>query len=334
MEKVCISVVMPVYNAEKYLKTSIESILNQTFSNFEFIIINDGSTDRSLEIIQRYAKKDDRIKVISRENKGIVRSLNEGIKAAKGKYIARMDADDIAYSERFEKQVSFLEDNLEYGIVASFVEIFGDAYDLEYNKFVERNHNKEDFEFIDLLCGGFSICHPTVIIKKELFNKYGYYCEKYKYCEDLELWIRFMLNGVKIKNLPIVLLKYRKDIGSKTYQDQDIYINDIVNMRLEAINKINNIGNKPINYYIWGAGNGGKLCYEKCKSVFKNGNLLGYIDLYQKGEIDKKNIYMPNILQQTEFDYVFIASAPGVFYALIYMSKIGKKIVKDFINVF
>lgn len=93
-----ISVVISVYNGEKYLSEAIESVLNQTYKDFEFIIINDGSTDNSLEIIKKYQNQDERIVLISRENKGLVSSLNEGIEKAKGKYIARMDADDICLS--------------------------------------------------------------------------------------------------------------------------------------------------------------------------------------------------------------------------------------------
>ncbi len=97
---------MPVYNAEKYLRESIESILNQTYKNFEFIIINDGSTDYSLKIINEYYKKDCRIKIISRENKGLVYSLNEGISIAKGEYIARMDGDDVCNLDRLENKLN------------------------------------------------------------------------------------------------------------------------------------------------------------------------------------------------------------------------------------
>jgi len=111
-----VSIVMSVYNAQKYLDEAIESILNQTYSNFEFIIINDGSTDKSLEIIENYAKKDSRIIVINRENKGLIYSLNEGIRKANGKYIARMDADDISLPQRLEKQVEFMEKNKNIGI--------------------------------------------------------------------------------------------------------------------------------------------------------------------------------------------------------------------------
>ena len=105
--KPLISVVMSVYNGEKYLKRSIDSILNQTFKDFEFIIINDGSTDKSLEIIKSY--DDDRIVLIDQENKGLTKSLNIGIKTASGKYIARQDADDVSLPDRLKKQVDFLE---------------------------------------------------------------------------------------------------------------------------------------------------------------------------------------------------------------------------------
>ena len=111
-----ISVVMSVYNAETYLSHAIESVLNQTYDNFEFIIIEDCSTDNSKEILQNYAIVDSRIKIIYKEkNKGtlgFIENLNFGIENARGKYIARMDADDICHRERFEKQVSFLENNL------------------------------------------------------------------------------------------------------------------------------------------------------------------------------------------------------------------------------
>lgn len=104
-----ISVVLPVYNGAEYLHEAIDSILSQTFKDFEFIIINDGSTDDSEKIIASYEKDDSRIRFISRENKGLIYSLNEGIKLSKGKYIARMDADDVSLPMRFEKQVAVLE---------------------------------------------------------------------------------------------------------------------------------------------------------------------------------------------------------------------------------
>jgi len=125
MNNPLISVVLSVYNAEKYLVEAIKSILNQTFKDFEFIIINDGSTDKSLEIIESYQKEDERIILISRENKGLIASLNEGIEKAKGKYIVRMDADDISLSTRFEEQVKIMEENQNIGLCGTSVIVFG-----------------------------------------------------------------------------------------------------------------------------------------------------------------------------------------------------------------
>ena len=117
-----ISVLMPVYNTkEEFLRTAIESILNQTFSNFEFIIINDGSTNNAEDVILSY--KDDRIIYLKQENQGIVAALNNGWDRAKGEYIARMDSDDISFPERFEKQLKFLEENPEYSLVGSWAEV-------------------------------------------------------------------------------------------------------------------------------------------------------------------------------------------------------------------
>ena len=100
-----ISVVMSVYNGEKYLTEAVESILKQSFFDFEFIIINDGSSDKTQEILQRFQKEDKRIRVVSRANKGLIYSLNEGVKMAQGEYIARMDADDVSRPERLQKQL-------------------------------------------------------------------------------------------------------------------------------------------------------------------------------------------------------------------------------------
>lgn len=133
-----ISVVMSVYNAEKYLDEALQSILNQ---NFEFIIINDGSTDKSLEIIEKYKYQDTRIVLISRENRGLIASLNEGIELAKGKYIARMDADDISLPNRFEEQLKIMENDKEIVVCGSWINVFGENRKDKVSKYFE--HDKQ-----------------------------------------------------------------------------------------------------------------------------------------------------------------------------------------------
>ena len=216
MKNPIISVVLSVYNAQKYLAEAIESILNQTYSNFEFIIINDGSTDKSLEIIKNY--NDKRIVLISRENRGLIESLNEGISQAKGKYIARMDADDISLPKRFEEQVAFMERNLDIGICGTAVIGFGEAIEESIWKLSSSNNTIKT----ELL---FSSCfaHPTVMIRRELIVKHNlFYNKAFIHSEDFELWTR-MSEYTKFANLKMPLLKYRIVKDSVTREaDKDI----------------------------------------------------------------------------------------------------------------
>jgi glycosyltransferase involved in cell wall biosynthesis len=200
-----VSVVLPVYNAQPYLKESIESILNQTFTNFEFIIINDGSTDNSLSIIQTYADIDNRIILISRENKGLVASLNEGIQIAKTELIARMDADDIALPTRLEKQLQYLNDN-EGVICLGSQTIIIDSNSLELT--IQAQPTEHDEILKILLKGHCSLTHPSVIYKKERFNKVGGYNIELYPAEDYDLWLRLSEVGT-IANLGEPFIKYR-----------------------------------------------------------------------------------------------------------------------------
>lgn len=197
-----ISVVMSVYNGDKYLAEAIDSVLSQSYSNFELIIVNDGSTDSSIEIIYEYINKDDRIIVINRENKGLPYSLNEGIAKARGEYIARMDADDICLPDRFEKQIEYLNKN-NLDLCGTFIERFGDNIN---NNILKHPLKHNDIKFRLLFTSSFA--HPTVMMKKEIFNKVKYR-PMYKVAQDYQLWIDIVNAGFKVGNLPEVLLRYR-----------------------------------------------------------------------------------------------------------------------------
>ncbi|MCJ8325303.1 MAG: glycosyltransferase [Rhizobiales bacterium] len=199
-----LSVVMPVYDAEKYLDEAIKSILVQTFENFEFIIVNDGSKDQSLDIIKKYKNQDDRIVLVDRQNSGIVDALNEGISKANGKFIARMDADDIAFSNRFQKQVDIL--------------VADDSLDLIYTNTVLLDKNSS------VICTSWRpnleitlrnleihtyIPHPTVIFKKATFEKLGGYTKERMHAEDLSLWLKMVQNKCNFHYLDEALLYYR-----------------------------------------------------------------------------------------------------------------------------
>ena len=216
MSNPLVSVVLSVYNAEQYLAESIDSILNQSYQNFEFIIIDDGSTDGSLEIIQSYDDK--RIVLISRENRGLIASLNEGILKAKGKYIARMDADDISLPTRFEKQVAFLEGHLEVGLCGTAVIGFSKEQDGTIWRLAQQSKTiKTQMLFSS------AVAHPTVMIRHEIILKHQlFYDDNFKYAEDFELWTRFA-NVTELTNLKIPLLKYRVlENSASRMADRDI----------------------------------------------------------------------------------------------------------------
>ena len=200
-----ISVIMPVYNAEKYVAEAIESILNQTFKDFEFIIINDCSKDKSLEVIKIYT--DNRIRIINNEsNKKLSYSLNLGICEAKGKYIARMDADDISLPDRFKTQFEFMERNPKTDICGGNI--------IEFSDNIERKiiYPKDYDEIKVFMCLGLcSIAHPTVFARKNVFIDNGFYYKEGIVHEDIELWFRMLQEGIIFSNIDSLLLKYRKN---------------------------------------------------------------------------------------------------------------------------
>lgn len=210
-----ISVVMSVYNGEKYLREAIDSILNQTFKNFEFIIINDGSTDRSLEIIQSY--NDDRIRLINQENTGLAKALNNGIGISKSDFIARMDADDIAYPERIQKQYKFLLNNPDYIIVGSNAKtIDKDGYFVRNSNLVTTDEGMKE------MLPNTPFIHPSVMFRKNCFYKAGKYPEyMFNFGEDLILFNRMAKYG-KFANLSENLIQYRVVPTANSTRDSKI----------------------------------------------------------------------------------------------------------------
>jgi glycosyltransferase involved in cell wall biosynthesis len=200
-----ISVLLPVYNAEPFLAEAVESILNQTFVDFEFIIINDGSNDRSLEILQKFAQQDARIRLISRDNRGLVSTLNEGISLAKAPLIARMDADDVAYPKRFIVQKEFLDNNPDCICVGGKVRVID-----EKGRFLTVADTKIGYKQVELsaLQGITPICHPTALIKKAALIEVGGYHEDDYPAEDLALFLNLSQQG-KLNNVNDIILDYR-----------------------------------------------------------------------------------------------------------------------------
>lgn len=198
-----ISVIMPVYNESEFIEDAIKSLINQTYQDLEIIVIDDGSTDNTLEIINKYTSH---LQVIHhRMKKGISESLNEGIENARGEYIARMDGDDICVNDRFEKQINYLKVHPEIDIVGSFINIID-----ETGKVIGEECFFEKHEDIYNFClrTRIDLQHPTVLAKAEVFKK-NKYQSKYDGAEDYELFTRLVEN-YRIENIPEKLLLYRR----------------------------------------------------------------------------------------------------------------------------
>jgi glycosyltransferase involved in cell wall biosynthesis len=223
-----VTVLMSVYNGEKYLREAIDSILNQTFMDFEFLIINDGSTDSTVEILQSY--DDPRIKIINNvENIGLTKSLNKGLRIARGTYIARMDCDDISLPERLEKQINYLNAHPEVGVLGTAYRLIdANGHDLEI---MRMPINDLQIRWTSLFDNPFA--HPTVMIRKNFMikNKLNY-DEAFLLSEDYDLWTR-MLNYTRGMNLSEPLIQYRVHANTVTskYREVQLKNRNIVALR-------------------------------------------------------------------------------------------------------
>ncbi|MBA3680808.1 MAG: glycosyltransferase [Bacteroidetes bacterium] len=221
---------MPVYNGAKYLQEAIKSILDQTFSDLEFLIVNDGSTDDSEKIILSF--KDPRIVFIKNEaNSGLISSLNNGLKIAKGKYIARMDADDVALPQRLELQVKEFEVNPNAVVIGSDYFLLTDKKTAH-----KKNKNNSDFQKAMLLFSP-CFCHPTVMMKNIFAEKNLSYNSSYVHAEDYKLWTDLAFHG-EFRNIPEPLLKYRSHASQISTQNRSTQLGISERIRKEYCDQL------------------------------------------------------------------------------------------------
>jgi glycosyltransferase involved in cell wall biosynthesis len=213
-----VTVIMPVYNAEKFLSQAIESVLNQTYSNFEFLIFDDGSTDNSPHIISKYASADKRIIAFyEKNNLGYVVHLNNGIQHAKGDYIIRMDSDDVSLPLRFQKQIEFLNAHPKVSVVgSSSLRIDDQDQALGVS---DRNTASSDLWWQSFFTN--PMAHPTVVFRKSIFKQVGLYNPDKIPSEDYDLWVRILRAG-RLSNLHEPLLKYREHSSSVSHQKKAV----------------------------------------------------------------------------------------------------------------
>ncbi|MEI6019623.1 MAG: glycosyltransferase [Bacteroidota bacterium] len=214
-QKPFISVLLPVYNAEKYLAESIQSILNQTYTHFELLILNDGSTDRSEEIALSF--KDERILYVKHANCGLATTLNKGLALAKGDYIARQDNDDISLPERFEKQLAFISSHPNTVLLGTAAEIIDEAGHTS-DRYHQHPINNIELKWALLFNNPF--VHSSVMFNKEKAMACGAYSVDASYFEDYHLWSRLAQIG-ELANLSECLLKYREVNSGMSKSTQD-----------------------------------------------------------------------------------------------------------------
>jgi glycosyltransferase involved in cell wall biosynthesis len=224
-----VSVLMSVYNSEDHLDSSIQSILNQTYKDFEFIIIDDGSKDKSVSIIEKYAAADPRIILIKNErNLGLASSLNKGIQLAKGKYIARQDADDLSVPERLETQLNYAITHEDVDIVASNSYII----DIHGNLVCETKKFSRIKNYYDKLLNRKAIfIHGSAFLKTSKLLEVGLYDSRFYYSQDGEYWLRLISNGAKVHIIEQSLYYYREAplVNNKKHQVKSLY-NRVKNM--------------------------------------------------------------------------------------------------------
>lgn len=211
-----LSVIMSVYNGERYLSEAIDSILSQSYKDFEFIIINDCSTDNTQKILEEYQQNDARIKIYTKEKNigltGFIQNLNLGISLAQGKYIARMDADDIALPERFIKQTNFLEKNPNIFIVGSQINLINEKNEIIGEKIGAVNHK----DIVKRMEKSIQLFHPAIMFRNTNDTRYR---DKFQFCEDYDLYLNLITQGKLFANINEKLLHYRildKSISRKS----------------------------------------------------------------------------------------------------------------------
>lgn len=238
-----ISVIMGVYNCDKYLDESIKSIINQTYNNWEFIICDDGSIDNTYNIISEYKKiyKDKFIILKNKKNMGLNYTLNKCIEYATGEYIARQDGDDISLSNRFEREIEFLIDNDKYSLVSSNMIFFDENGDWG------KSHNYGEVKKENFIKGS-PICHAPCMIKKDVLKSVGGYTDEKKLLrvEDYHLWFKLYIAGYNCYNLDECLYKMRDDHDAYKRRTIKNRINE-TRLKLWGFRKIK----IPFTKYIW-----------------------------------------------------------------------------------
>lgn len=330
--KPVVSVVLPFFNAEDTLSRAVESILIQSFSNFELLLIDNNSCDDSYRIAQNFASCDKRIRILVESQQGVDYAMNCGMKNAQGKYIARMDADDVSYPGRLEKQVEFLEKNPEYGLVGSKVSYIPHNSNTEgFRRFISWVNSFctsaaiEDFRFIEI-----PVINPTIMFKHILVEQHDG-CRHGDFPEDYEMLLRFLNAGVKMAKLPEPLLEWH-DYSQRLTRTHNRYTSEaFFRVKAEYFSKWSEKKNAMHPHvWVWGAG---RKTRQRAKLLENNGIIIdGFIDIVKNRTSLKTTLHFTEIPPPGE---MFILGMVGKYGAREkirkYLSQTNYREGKDFI---
>ncbi len=304
-----ISVILPFYNAEKTIDRAIKSIAEQSYSDFECILIDNNSTDKSSAIAKEWAKRDNRFILITEEKQGVAFASNTGFNFAKGEYIARMDADDFAFPERLQVQMDFLNNNPTYGAVSGLVEYiphseFTDGFKryVNWSNSIITYDDITKKQFVEM-----PIVNPTAMWRRETADKLGMY-RSGDFPEDYEMWLRWLSKGIKIAKVSSTVLKWY-DSEKRLTRTNSIYSDEAffrikTKYLAEWLSKNNSF--HP-NVVVWGAS---KNSRKRAKHLWDNGvEILHYIDIKPRTNLDREVIYYKEI------------ESPNEIFILVYMKQ-------------
>ena len=330
-----ISVLMSVYNGEEFIAESINSILNQTFRDFELIIVDDGSTDGTVDVVQSF--RDKRIRLFHfTENKGVGAALKFGLAKAEGKYIAKADADDIHRLDRLYKQKTFLDRNYDIVLVKSFIKYFPHDEAARKNpkykakKVIEKEKNRvvTSGDIREKLYWYCCIPHTTIMCRGESMKATGY--DDLKICEDYKLFYQMNKKGCKMATIPEVLVHTRVIGTSITASTESReLLKQVFNIKKEEVLRLF-ANNAPV--YIWGAGGMGKNLLQFIqKEGFQVAGLIDGDRRKQETKVKGVEVLSPKLFAQKEEYKLIVASQPGRFEIVEHLENLGYKHLRDFV---
>lgn len=277
--KPLISVILPVYNAETTLPDTLKSLIRQRFDSFEVIAVDDGSEDRSQSILTRFSGLDSRICPIFPGRQGLVKTLNTGLSQARGNFIARMDADDIAHPERLALQLSFLQENQQIAVVSSLIRCFPQPkvskgfkiYESWLNSLCDPDEISREI-FIES-----PLVHPSTLIRRSILQVAGGY-KDFGWPEDYDLWLRFHITGKRFAKIPRLLTFWRESQNRLTRQDSRYSVENFLRAKAHYL-RLGPLAVDP-RAIIWGAGQIGRRL---SKHLQREGiNLVAFVDIDPK----------------------------------------------------